>query len=270
MAQAPEESPGTASRRKWRAINWVAVSATAALLSSLTGMVSVGAGLWRPPVPLPGLKITIVEPTAGPAHSGDALARTNATPSPTPTPSLASVLPYQADWSAGMGGWAGSKDWSVVNGMLVNDGTHGGSVSMTIAAPDLFGAISDIAVEADIQVIKAEVYMPSFGFVVRATTDKPGYGVGFHYENGPGYNYDSAVIWPAQSGTSGTIAKNLFNPSNAWHHYLARLKGNTISEEIDGSAVLNATDNSYLTGGRIGLWSDRVQIQVKNLRVAAA
>ncbi len=270
MTQAAEEEQASRERRGRRTFNWVAVSSIATLLSAITGMVTVGAGIWRPPVPVPGIKVVLVGPTAAPTLH-DTTARVNSSPAATPmaTPT-ASVLPYQADWSSGMGGWTGSKDWAVVNGMLVNDGTHGGSATMTVAAPELFTGISDYAVEADIQVLRADVYMPSFGYVIRATTDSNGYGVGFHYESGPGYNYDSAVIWQAQSGAPGTIAKKLFNPSNAWHHYLARVKGNTISEEIDGSVILNATDNTYLTGGRIGLWSDRAQVQVKNLRVTAA
>lgn len=231
-------------------------------------MVTAGAGIWRPPVPIPAIKVVLVGPTAVPAAI-DGSTRVSSSPVAIPTATPQSALPYQADWSTGMGGWTGSKDWAVVNGMLVNDGTHGGTTSMTVAAPDLFAGISDYAVEADIQVVKAEVYMPSFGFVTRATGDNTGYGVGFHYENGPGYNNDSAVIWQAKSGTAGTIAKKLFNPSTAWHHYLARMKGNVISEEIDGSAVLSATDNTYLTGNRIGLWSDRVQINVRNFKVTA-
>jgi len=270
MKQAADRSTVSGKRQKRRPFNWVAVSSIAALLSALTGMVTAGAGLWRPPVPVPGIKVVLVGPTAAPGPSGSASTqvRTPATPSPTATPQ--SVLPYQADWSTGMGGWTGSKDWAVVNGMLVNDGTHSGTSNMTAAAPDTFAGISDYAVEADIQVVKAEIYNPSFGFVTRATDDNTGYGVGFHYENGPGYNYDSAVIWQAKSGSPSTIDKRLFNPSTVWHHYLARMKGNVISEEIDGSTVLTATDNTYLTGGRIGMWSDRVQINVRNFRVSAA
>lgn len=267
MTQAAEDARSTGKRRKRRTFNWVAVSSIATLLSAITGMVTAGAGIWRPPVPIPAIKVVIVGPTAAPT---DGPTRVSASPVSTAavTPA-ASVLPYQADWSNGMGGWTGSNDWAVVNGMLVNDGTHDGT-SMTITAPDLFAGITDYTVEADIQVVKAAIYMPSFGFVTRATTDNTGYGVGFHYENGPGYNFDSAVIWQAQSGAAGTIRKQLFSPSTVWHHYLARLKGNTISEEIDGSVVLNATDNTYLRGGRIGLWSDRAQVNVKNFKVTAA
>ena len=75
-----------------------------------------------------------------------------------------------------MNGWAGTKDWKTVSGMLVNDGTEGTGV---ITAPYRPGDIADYAVEAEIQVLKV-----GHGFWI---TVRGGYRAGVGY-------------WPAGAG----------------------------------------------------------------------
>lgn len=74
---------------------------------------------------------TSVPPTA----TATATAAPTSTPAPRPTPTSTPVPPtatpvpvpgtvlYQADWSAGLGGWPSSVGWKAVSGMYVNDGT---------------------------------------------------------------------------------------------------------------------------------------------------
>jgi hypothetical protein len=64
------------------------------------------------PTPIPTLK-----PTPSPT-------RVTPTQEPTPTPKVGDDVPvYQADWSNGMNGWAGTPDWKHVPGMVLSDGS---------------------------------------------------------------------------------------------------------------------------------------------------
>lgn len=65
---------------------------------------------------------------------------------------------YQADWSKGMDGWAGSSDWKVSTekAMLLNDGSASPCSAQpgpTIVAPYSV-KIADYAVEAKIQILR--------------------------------------------------------------------------------------------------------------------
>jgi len=40
-----------------------------------------------------------------------------------------------------------------------------------------------------------------------------------------------------------------------WHTYRMEVDGNTLRVFHDGRLALEAVDNRYLTGGKIGLWS---------------
>lgn len=242
---------------------WLGLGALATII--IGGATLVQAGVLGPHTSLErGATPTTATPITSQSDSPLAASPTTSTRPST----VKSVLPYQADWSSGMGGWTASTGWATVSGMLVNDGTNN-STAMSAVAPDLFAGIGDYSVEADIQLVRAALYQPSFGFVTRASSDKGGYGVGFWWNSGPGYNLNSAVIWQAQSGAANPIGKTPFDPSSSWHHYVVTMRGNTISEVIDGGVVLNVSDNTYLAGGRIGLWSDRAQINVKNFRVTS-
>src|SRR5205814_385763 len=57
------------------------------------------------------------------------------------------TLLYTADWSSGLNGWTGASDWTVLNGMLHNDGTDASANSPTIVAPYQVEGITDYAVE---------------------------------------------------------------------------------------------------------------------------
>ena len=63
------------------------------------------------------------------------------------------------------------------------------------------------------------------------------------------------------------LAESPFKPHAAWHTYRVEVKGNTITVRIDGGVVFQVTDNKYLAAGRIGLWSDRCQISVRNFKI---
>jgi hypothetical protein len=179
-------------------------------------------------------------------------------PEVTPTPAPVTAL-YQADWSGGLAGWPGAFGWKVLNGMLLNDGANDDWQNW-IAAPYEPGAagIADYVVEAEIQVV-GEPHCGSFGIVVREA-----------YR--PGFYHVGTCAWLeafVRTKDGDTIAAKSIRPDNEWHTYRAEVKGNVVRFLIDGAVIAEATDNRYLTGGRVGLWSDQIQVSVRSFRVIA-
>lgn len=75
------------------------------------------------------------------------------------------------------------------------------------------------------------------------------------YLAGPGYSNDSN-----KSNVS-------FDPSKGTHTYRVEVSGNVMKFLIDGTPTLSLTDNRYLTGTQVGLWSKNVQLQVTSFKV---
>lgn len=73
------------------------------------------------------------------------------------------------------------------------------------------------------------------------------------------------MLWTA--GNSTVLAATAFQPGNAIHRYRIEVRGNELRMLIDGAIALTATDNTYLTGNRVGLWSDQAQINVLSFEV---
>jgi hypothetical protein len=176
-------------------------------------------------------------------------------------------LPYVADWSLGFNGWAGSQSWKTVNGIIVNDGTEFGSI-MAPLKPGREG-VANYLVEAEIQVI-GEGRDSSFGIVVRSN-----YYAGYIFSTGGGLFYvdhHSAVISVNECPTcysSEILAESNFGIENEWHTYRVEVFGNELRLLIDGREFVHVTDNRFLEGGDVGLWSFNTQIQVRNFRVEA-
>ncbi len=196
------------------------------------------------------------------------LLQTGATPTtlPTATPTPAATLPCVVN----VGTWTGgSADWKSLNGMLLDDGTNTNFSKYdgpTIVAPCQLGNTTNYAVETKIQETSGH---GCFGITVRsssASSHWQGYMAGVGdciyswgnaYIGGPGYNSDSSSV------------KGSFDPGTNAHTYRVEASGNTIKFLIDGSPLLTLTDNRYLTGSQVGLWSDRVQLQVTSFEVTS-
>ena len=193
------------------------------------------------------------------------------TPTPTPagpTPPQAGSLPYSADWKSGMNSWVGPSEWKTLNGMLLDDGTGNGSYFHPIYAPVAPGSIADYAVEAQIQVVGGGA--GSFGIVVRSDGGSAGYVAGV----GSGWNGTSGIGtldgWWGTNDLSGRLVDGkVFNPGNDWHTYRVEVKANVITLYVDGALLAQVTDNKYLNGGQVGLWSCRYQLEVRSFTVTA-
>jgi|HubBroStandDraft_6_1064221.scaffolds.fasta_scaffold143471_3 hypothetical protein len=187
---------------------------------------------------------------------------------------------YTADWSQGLAGsgWVGTAAWNTVNGMLVNDGSARGD-GMSVTAPPHLGSVRDYAVDADIQLVRYSdsynEHIASFGIIVRAQGTGPPSGYGLGYCSGAPSTTDCdakqpsgrlGVIWPVRESYPSILASAPFSPDpGTWHRYRVEVRGNGLTLKVDGAEVTSASDNSFLDGGRVGLWSDNVQIAVRSV-----
>jgi hypothetical protein len=74
------------------------------------------------------------------------------------------------------------------------------------------------------------------------------------------------VIWPVREAYPSVLASAPFSPDpGTWHGYRVEVRGNGLTLNIDGAEVSSASDNTFLDGGRVGLWSDNAQIAVRSV-----
>lgn len=194
----------------------------------------------------------------------------------TPQPRTTS-LPYIADWSAGPAGWGTTPGWTFTDGMLVSDGENreeraGASTPMEIDD-------AAFAVEAEIRIDDyTDAGMSggraSFGLMARIQRDGNGYGAGHCYSlgryvpvcAGSQQGEFRSVLWVSDRAT---LDYGQFRPGDGWHRYRLEVRTNQFTFLIDGLQVLDGIDNSYGAGGRVGVWSNRAVIAVRNFTVAA-
>ena len=74
-----------------------------------------------------------------------------------------------------------------------------------------------------------------------------------------------AVLWTAADAK--VLDAVGFQPGEEAHVYRIEVRGNELTGLIDGATVLRAVDNSQLSGPRVGLWSNRAQIEVSTFQV---
>lgn len=173
------------------------------------------------------------------------------------------------NWSSGLSGWNGSPDWKVLNGSLINDGTHDGGIREPTLISSCSLATMNYSLKATVNV-QSQGSDPGFGFFVRYTGTK-GYMAGatdlhngsfadhivsFQFGIGDGYQWNSPM------------RTTLFNPSGT-HTYEIQAKDNNYTILIDGGVVFTVTDNAILTAGNVGLWDKNVQLTITGLTVTA-
>ena len=169
---------------------------------------------------------------------------------------------YQADWSGGLNGWAGSADWKALNGQLTNDGTKSiHNLSMpTIQVPFDLSNIPDYAIEARIQVTQTE-HAPGFGFFVRYDNDGHGYIVGAGSpQAGPTSVFDVTTA----DGWHTPLQQIDFAPGNQWHTYRVEVQRNHITVFIDGGFAMDVLDATYPSGEFVGLWDSNAQLAISS------
>lgn len=194
--------------------------------------------------------------TRGPANPG-----ANA-PQPSPIPTSPGSVLYQADWSSGLNGWDGFSDWSALGGMLVCAGQDA-TTSVGAVAPVDVSSANGYAVEADIQLLRYNPADGSFGLVVRVQQNGDGYGFGATTDG-------TIVLATHQIGVSPTtLDSKPFNPGSDWHRFRLEVSGNNLRAFVDGSLALNSTDNTFVAGDSVGLWSSGAQLNIRQFTVTA-
>jgi serine/threonine protein kinase len=212
--------------------------------------------------------------TSGSNGSTSPTVDTSATANSNPTVAVTpGTTVYTADWSNGMDGWAGSTDWKVLNGVLLNDGTNGNvSAGQTITPPNQLGGISDYALETTIQVVSySGGYNPQFGFALRGSTvsnNWQGYATAIAYLNAQNYGNTCNVQITSEDYNTQLI-KTPFDPGKGRHTYRFEAKGTLLRFFIDGGNVLEVNDNRYLTGSLLGLWCYQAQLSVTSFKIIA-
>lgn len=206
----------------------------------------------------PATRTPDVAPTASTAPPVPAVAAPTTAESPSPEPSAG--IEYRADWSTGLDGWTGSEDWTARRGMLLSVGDAFRRTATAVAPLDL-GQVDDFAVEAEIQLLRYNSGANSFGVMVRVQEDGTGYGVGA--------TADGEVVLRAEMGPGRPplLDSQPFTPGEEWHRYRVEVRGNELRVLIDGDLALTATDNTFLSGRRVGLWSERSQLSVRSFEV---
>ncbi|MGH8908850.1 MAG: hypothetical protein ACRD0K_20740 [Egibacteraceae bacterium] len=166
------------------------------------------------------------------------------------------ALVYEADWTDGISGWAGGTGWKTLNGVLLNDGTGGSGGFNTIYADFEPRPTADNAVEAEIRVLRDG--FGGFGLVTRDGW----YIAGVRWNEGTG-------IW--YGGDESKIASAAgFDHGGEWHTYRVEAKGNVIRFLVDDAVLAEVTDNRYLEGGQVGLWSNsETQLEIRSFKVFA-
>lgn len=203
------------------------------------------------------------EPTATPSPSPSPEPTLSPTPEPTPTPvPVAGTVLYEADTSGGLAEWSGAGGWQTVGGMLVNDGTS--DAPMFIGAP-FQPSTPDYAVEVELQWARGG---KAFGVVARGG-DGAGYWAGF----APRCNERHIFLWAAPLDEycwePEVIGLTEMELDSEWHTYRVEVQGNTIRVLLDGTVVIETSDNRYLSPGQVGLWSDGAQVSVRSFSVIA-
>ncbi len=205
-------------------------------------------------------------PTPSPSPSPSPIATASPTPQPTPPPSPTATTPgvlYQADWSKGLNGWQTNLGWRYLNGMLINDGTSSTEPIFKLALLSPYQPMgTDYAIELEAQVVKlpTEIGAPygcgDFGLLARGA-----------FEVGYQHCHDDRDI-QAWDKNSHEFAKRVdYTMDKEWHTYRLELSGNTIKFSIDGSIYVNTVNNAFIEMGNVGMYCDRMQMNVRAFRI---
>lgn len=178
-----------------------------------------------------------------------------------PTRPAPGTVLYKADTSGGLDKLQGGAGWKHLNGMLVNDGTGTSTIVLPYKVP-----VADYAVEADVQIIGMNGPVSLRG---RMTERQGGYaGSLLHNIVGTAFleYYD---VCDYQGCAHHTLTQTTYTADSVFHIYRLEMRGNDIRLLVDGTPLVEAQDNRYLTGDQAGLFDGGSQINVRAIRIIA-
>jgi hypothetical protein len=171
-----------------------------------------------------------------------------------------------------MNGWAGTRDWGVIGGMLANDGSTPNCCAAytipSVIAP-FAPTTSNYSVTAVIELVKrgpgtaAWPYSDLFGIVVRSS------GGGSFELDYCDYNCAGIAIGAQGSpGDEGPLVQKPYSVDvGTWHTYTLSVRDNVLTAFVDHYQILTTQDNRFSAPGQIGLWDQQAQILVKTFMV---
>jgi len=120
--------------------------------------------------------------------------------------------------------------------------------------------------------MSSECSLPRFAIFVRS--DQQGayrVAVTEDLNTGAGTAQIDDMTWDPGSGclSANTLAQASHTPDTNWHTYRVEVHDNYIKLLIDGTQVVEATDNHHLTGAATGLWSYHAVLNVRSFKVIA-
>ncbi len=189
----------------------------------------------------------------------------------TALPVIAHTL-YHANWSKNLDGWQGESQWHHVDTDLIgSDGSSNYSYDdanmYSLLAP-YQPPTTDYAVEAQIKFVRFNGD-GDFGVLLRVDNNGDGYLCGFED------SYDSAtpIISVITAGESSSNPISSDSNSNFtldtlnFHTIRVEVNKDIITMFVDGNQLLQATDNSYLSAGTVGLRSNGAVFNVHSFQV---
>lgn len=250
-------APGSGQRGLRRLIV-IFASVVAALLLIMGIMVAVLVHMASTPQASPNgithAQGTTAPPTAAPPTTAPQATNTptgaTATPTATATPAGAPPL-CESDVANNWSGWNIQPPWKLLNGTLLTDNS---SNSTLIPPANCQPTTRNYAVQETLQVVQGS---GQFGFVVRGGS-VPGYTVGIDL------GYPRAYIDSTQN--LGIQYNNMPDASQS-HTYRAEVKDNTVTFLIDGTQVMQITDNTYLDPGKIAIFCAGTQLEITDFQV---
>jgi hypothetical protein len=85
-----------------------------------------------------------------------------------------------------------------------------------------------------------------------------------------GTQWDPATGFLAMNASDVQVMDSIpFAPSDAWHTIRLEVKGDTVKVLIDGGSVIQEVDNTYLTGGVVGIFDRGCQVNIRAFTVSA-
>jgi hypothetical protein len=212
------------------------------------------------------------------SSTGNSSSTPVAPPTPTPTPKPKT---YHTDWSSGMDGWTATNDWHAVNGMLINDGTliqpNGNPTALAPYPPqDIVNYSVQVEIRLDKYTDAGGNGSDSFGIAIRYSDNSGGFKFGtcagasglslVMYCDATSWDVYHVLIFSDGNFSSDTPVKKVpFQPGYGnWHTYRLDANGNMLTAWLDGNQIFQVTDDKYLAGGSVGLWSDHCQISVRS------
>lgn len=181
-----------------------------------------------------------------------------------PTPVAGTVL-YTADWSNGMDGWSGSSQWKVNSNMLLSDGT----TADYILAPYQV-TTPNYSVVANIKVIRSLNTYNGCNFWLVSRMDSAGNGYSGGIEQFLGASGSNSYLFLSLYNHNNLVQINYSpSPSDATHTYEMDSVNNQLTFSIDGKQLLQTIDNTYLSPGSAGIYSDSCELEITGFQIIA-